>query len=194
MMMMYHYLIIESKKSIHNDESMIISLFSEFIDFTKKETDNHAIYLFYTQEVDISFSEVILNVMTDTLSDLRLYVSYAFESEHELYAHLDFIKNRLSSIPFYKHVFLDDKIILSESLHDIDDSLRKIILRKYALDQVILESIKTYLESNQNTSVACKKLYVHRNTLVQRLDKFNQTTGFDVRVFLDAYLIYHLLK
>lgn len=194
MMMMYRYLIIESKKSIKNDESMIISLFSEFIDFSKKETDNHAIYLFYSQEVDISFSDVILNIMSDTLSDLRLYVSYAFDSENELNAHLEFIKKRLLSIPFIKHVYLDDKIILSESLDAIDDQLRKFILRKYASDQAILQSIKTYLESNQNTSIASKKLYVHRNTLVQRLDKFNQTTGFDVRVFLDAYLIYHLLK
>jgi DNA-binding PucR family transcriptional regulator len=56
------------------------------------------------------------------------------------------------------------------------------------------ESIKIYLESNQNMSLAAKKLYVHRNTLIQRLDKFHQTTGFDVRVFSDAYLIYHLMK
>lgn len=191
---MYRYLIIESKKSIHNDESMIISLFSEFIDFNKKETDNHAIYLFYTQEVDISFSEVILNIMSDTLSDLRLYASYSFETEKELYENLEFIKKKLVAIPFFKHVFLDDKVILSESLHHIDENLRKFILRKYTFDQIILQSIKTYLESNQNTSVASKKLYIHRNTLVQRLDKFNQNTGFDVRVFLDAYLIYHLLK
>jgi len=191
---MYRYLIIESKKSIHNDESMIVSLFSEFIDFNKKETDHHAIYLFYTQEVDISFSEVILNIMSDTLSDLRLYASYGFETEQELYNHLEFTKNRLAMIPFIKHVFLDDKVIVKESLNTIDDHLRKFILKKYAYDQVILQSIKIYLESNQNTSVASKKLYIHRNTLVQRLDKFNQVTGFDVRVFLDAYLIYHLLK
>ncbi|MCF7929967.1 MAG: helix-turn-helix domain-containing protein [Acholeplasmataceae bacterium] len=191
---MYRYLIIESKKSIHNDESMIISLFSEFIDFNKKETDHHAIYLFYTQEVDISFSEVILNIMSDTLSDLRLYASYGFETEHELNVHLEFIKKRLATIPFIKHVFLDDKVIVSESLNTIDDNLRSFILKKYTHDQVILQSIKIYLESNQNTSVASKKLYVHRNTLVQRLDKFNQVTGFDVRIFLDAYLIYHLLK
>ena len=37
MIVMYRYLIIESKKDIKNDESMIVSLFSEFIDFTKKE-------------------------------------------------------------------------------------------------------------------------------------------------------------
>ncbi|MBU1094605.1 MAG: helix-turn-helix domain-containing protein [Firmicutes bacterium] len=191
---MYRYLIIESKKDITNDESMIISLFSEFIDFTKKETDNHAIHLFYTQEVDVSFSEVILNIMSDTLSDLRIYVSYRFDSEKELQEHLLLTKKKMSSIPFIKHVHLDDKTILRESLENIDDILRKHILRKYAADPIILQSIKVYLESNQNTSVASKKLYIHRNTLVQRLDKFNQVTGFDVRIFLDAYLVYHLLK
>ncbi|MBU1141085.1 MAG: helix-turn-helix domain-containing protein [Firmicutes bacterium] len=191
---MYRYLIIESKKDVRNDESMIISLFSEFIEFTKKETDNHAICLFYTHPTDVSFSEIILNIMTDTLSDLRIYTSYQFDSELEMLSHMAFIKGRLASIPFNKHVHLDDKVILRESLNTIDVVLKKQILRKYVTDLMMLESIKVYLESNQNTSVASKKLYIHRNTLLQRLDKFNQVTGFDVRVFLDAFLVYHLLK
>jgi DNA-binding PucR family transcriptional regulator len=190
---MYRYLIIESKKDIKNDESMIISLFSEFIDFTKKETGHNAIYLFYAHESDISLSDVILNIMSDTLSDLRLFSSFGFESEYDLKIHLEYIKLKLKSIPFNKHAYLDDKVILSESLHRIDDALRKHILKKYASDKMMMECIKVYLESNQNTSVAAKKLYIHRNTLLQRLDKFNQVTGFDLRLFLDAYLIYHLL-
>jgi carbohydrate diacid regulator len=43
-------------------------------------------------------------------------------------------------------------------------------------------------------SKASKHLYVHRNTLIQRLDKLHQVTGFDVRVFQDAYLIYQLIR
>ena len=42
-------------------------------------------------------------------------------------------------------------------------------------------------------SQASKNLYIHRNTLTQRLDKFLQITGFDARKFMDGLLIYHLL-
>jgi len=194
MIVMYRYLIIESKKDIKNDESMIVSLFSEFIDFTKKEKVQNAIYLFYAHETDISFLDVILNIMSDTLSDLRIFVSFGFDSERELNTHLEYVKTKVKPIPFNKYVYLDDKIIIKESLNNIDEAIRSHILHKYANDQVMLATIKVYLDSNQNTIAASKKLYIHRNTLLQRLDKFYQVTGFDLRVFLDAYLIYHLLK
>ncbi len=191
---MYRYLYIESKKDIRNNEAMIVSLFSEFIEFTKKDIDNHSITLFYNREIDISLYDIILNIMSDTLSDLRLYASFQFESQKEMKDHLEFLKKRLHLIPFTKYVYLDDKAILKEFIFSVDDELIKFTLRKYTNDQLMIQSVKTYLESNQNTSVASKKLYVHRNTLLQRLDKFMNVTGFDVRLFLDAYLIYHLLK
>ncbi len=192
--MMKRYLIIESKKDITNDESLIISLFSEFIEFTRKESDTKAIFLYYEHETELSFSDLILNIMSDTLSDLRIYVSHNFDSDQEVKMHQAFIQKKLISIPFYKYVFIDDKIIIKESIHEIDAELKHFIFRKYEKDHLILDSIKTYLESNQNTSRAAKNLYVHRNTLLQRIDKFYQVTGFDARLFMDAYLIYLLLK
>ncbi len=35
-------------------------------------------------------------------------------------------------------------------------------------------------------SVICRYLYIHRNTLVYRLDKLQKSTGLDLRVFEDA--------
>ena len=191
---MYRYLIIESKNEIKSDESVILSIFSEFINFDKIETGEKALYLYYQQETDVSFLDVILNMMSDTLTDLRIYVSYQYDNEAELNLHKDYIIKKLTLIPFNKHVYLDDKVVLKALLEKMDSEMRKFIFRKYLNDSIMQESIKTYLESNQNMSLAAKKLYVHRNTLIQRLDKFYQTTGFDVRLFSDAYLIYHLIK
>ncbi len=191
---MYRYLIIESKKEIKSDEPVIVSIFSEYINFDKIETDEKAIYLYYQQETDVSFLDVILNMMSDTLTDLRIYVSYQFDNEIDLDAHKKFIERKLQAIPFNKYVYLDDKVILKTLLDKVDQEIRRFIFRKYLNDSIMQESIKTYLESNQNMSLASKKMYVHRNTLIQRLDKFYQTTGFDVRLFNDAYLIYSLMK
>ncbi|MDO9628663.1 MAG: helix-turn-helix domain-containing protein [Acholeplasmataceae bacterium] len=191
---MYRYLIIESKKEIKSDEQMIVSIFSEFINFEKIESHEKAIYLYYRQETDVSFLDIILNMMSDTLSDLRIFVSYQFDHMKDLEEHMEFIKRKLQVISFNKYVYLDDKVLLKSLIHAVDNEMKKFIFRKYLTDSIMQESIKTYLESNQNMSLASKKLYVHRNTLIQRLDKFYQTTGFDVRLFSDAYLIYHLIK
>jgi len=188
------YLIIESKNEIKSDEQIIVSIFSEFINFDRIETEENAIHLYYQQETDVSFLDIILNMMSDTLSDLRIYVSFQYENQFDLNTHKDFILKKLQLIPFNKHVYLDDKVILKTLLDKVDQEMKRFIFRKYLNDSIMLESIKVYLESNQNMSLAAKKLYVHRNTLIQRLDKFHQTTGFDVRIFNDAYLIYHLMK
>ena len=56
------------------------------------------------------------------------------------------------------------------------------------------KTIITFLENNQNISLAAKELFLHRNTLTQRLDKFNRITSFDLKQFKDAYLIYTLIN
>jgi len=191
---MYKYLIIEYKKHEQQDDSMIISLFSEFVDFTHVKTTDHQIILFYEQNTDISFKDVILNVMSDTLSDLRLYASYHYATELERDQQLEFVRKQLKDIQFAQYFYLDDKVLLKHNLNHLTEELKKHILRKFTHDQMMLGSIKVYLESNQNSSLAAKNLYIHRNTLIQRLDKFKEVTGFDVRDFNDAFPIYHLIK
>jgi sugar diacid utilization regulator len=191
---LYRYLIIESKNEIKSDEQIIVSVFSEFINFESVETEEKAIYLYYQQETDVSFLDVILNMMSDTLTDLRIYESYQFDNQIDLKRHMEFMKKKLQIISFNKYVYLNDKVVLKALIDQNDQEIKKFIFRKYLNDSMMQESIKIYLESNQNMSLAAKKLYVHRNTLIQRLDKFYQTTGFDVRLFTDAYLIYHLMK
>jgi sugar diacid utilization regulator len=39
---------------------------------------------------------------------------------------------------------------------------------------------------------ASKELFIHRNTLMMRLEKFNDATGFDMKSFKDGFLMYHL--
>jgi hypothetical protein len=191
---MYKYLVIEYKKQEQLDDSMIVSLFSEFVEFTHVNIFDHQIILFYEQNTDISFKDVILNVMSDTLTDLRLYVSYHYATELERDQQLIFVKKLLKDIQFAQYFFIDDKILLKHNLTKINEELKRHILRKFTNDQMMLGSIKVYLESNQNSSLAAKNLYIHRNTLIQRLDKFKEITGFDVRDFNDAFPIYHLVK
>lgn len=56
------------------------------------------------------------------------------------------------------------------------------------LDQEIINTIDTFFECDLNGSETSRKLFVHRNTLVYRLDKVQKITGLDVRTFEDAVL------
>ena len=55
-----------------------------------------------------------------------------------------------------------------------------------ALDQETLFTIYKFFENNLNVSETARKLFVHRNTLVYRLEKIKKLTGLDLREFDDA--------
>ena len=54
------------------------------------------------------------------------------------------------------------------------------------LDEETLTTINTFLENNLNVSETSRQLYVHRNTLLYRLEKLEKYTGLDIRIFDDA--------
>ena len=55
-----------------------------------------------------------------------------------------------------------------------------------SLDHETLFTIQRFFENNLNVSETSRKLFVHRNTLVYRLEKIKKITGLDLREFEDA--------
>lgn len=53
-------------------------------------------------------------------------------------------------------------------------------------DEETLTTINKFFENSLNVSETSRQLFIHRNTLVYRLDKLQKATGLDLRVFEDA--------
>ena len=64
----------------------------------------------------------------------------------------------------------------------------------------MLNTIEEFISCDLNISEAAKNLYIHRNTLIYRLDKIAKDTGYDIRnfrqaaTFTIAFLIWKELK
>lgn len=58
-----------------------------------------------------------------------------------------------------------------------------------SLDEETLFTIQKFFENNLNVSETSRKLFVHRNTLVYRLDKIKKITGLDLREFDNAIVL-----
>lgn len=55
-------------------------------------------------------------------------------------------------------------------------------------DEETLITVNKFFENNLNVSETSRQLYIHRNTLVYRLDKLQKMTGLDLRNFDDAII------
>ena len=53
-------------------------------------------------------------------------------------------------------------------------------------DEETLSTINKFFENSLNVSETSRQLFIHRNTLVYRLDKIQKSTGLDLRIFEDA--------
>lgn len=58
--------------------------------------------------------------------------------------------------------------------------------RKLNLDEETLVTIQRFFENNLNISETARQLYIHRNTLVYRLERLQKIIGLDIRTFEDA--------
>lgn len=55
-----------------------------------------------------------------------------------------------------------------------------------SFDEEIVSTVYKFFENNLNVSETSRQLFIHRNTLVYRIEKLKAVTGLDVRVFDDA--------
>lgn len=53
-------------------------------------------------------------------------------------------------------------------------------------DEETINTVNTFFENSLNISETSRQLYVHRNTLVYRIEKLQKQTGLDIRIFDDA--------
>mgnify|MGYP002623826880 FL=1 len=92
-------------------------------------------------------------------------------------------------------VHLPWNIHLERLLNSIPDDQRIRFIEQAAsrtdllLEPEIVTTLETFFAMNCNVSDTAKKLFIHRNTLLYRLDKLKQDTGLDVRLFRDAVLV-----
>lgn len=67
-------------------------------------------------------------------------------------------------------------------------------------DEEIVTTVSKFFENNLNVSETSRQLFVHRNTLVYRVEKLQKSTGLDVRTFDDALtfkiamMVYNYMK
>lgn len=92
-----------------------------------------------------------------------------------------------------KHVIAYNSLGIGRLIYQLPVNLCKMFIQEIFgervpddLDEETLMTINKFFENNLNVSETSRQLFIHRNTLVYRIEKLQKSTGLDIRVFDDA--------
>jgi PucR C-terminal helix-turn-helix domain len=148
------------------------------------------------------FNDTPYEALKDTLStdfymDLSIYIGL-FQSDLALAKEIydreknDFlsVKGFLQPKAVYNIADLLPLMLLQTASPNTHKTLTGLLAEWMEEDKETVNTIKVFVECNMNISLAAKKLYIHRNSLQYRVDKFFDRTGIDVKQFKNALSVY----
>src|SRR5699024_4503873 len=150
-------------------------------------------------EEDISYDEMIEVFTTDFYLDVQFYIGPYLADLQKASGYFHWMEksfekinafsvkpvmNYINAVPYLLPTMKNDQDI---------QFLIQSILKETIEDEELLRTIQTFLECNSNVSLAAKKMYMHRNSLQYRIDKFIEKTTIDVKQFEGALSVYLIL-
>ena len=140
----------------------------------------------------IGIKDALLNNFTG-----RYYISYCQVENYEgLKKSFEECEYRLMLANKYKvseSVINEKKLILEGIIDSVSEEKKEKIYHIFnegfsKLDNEMIRTIEVFFRCGLNLSDAAKALYIHRNTLIYRLDKIEKYTAYDIRNFNSAVL------
>lgn len=154
------------------------------------------------EKKQISLSETELILMSETLENdfyvkIFFYIGKPYPFSENL--RLSFQKEK-EYFSFGQKYIVDAKVFSLERIFptylayhlpdELTQMLNQVISEVFHDDPEMFSTIKVFLENNLNASVTAKKLYIHRNTLQYRIDKFVEKTGIGLKDFYGAFTVF----
>lgn len=81
----------------------------------------------------------------------------------------------------------------SKKMNDFKKNIQHKDINKFFADNELVSTALSFFKFNLNISATSKNIFMHRNTLVYRLEKIHKLTGLDIKTFRDAMILNILL-
>lgn len=191
-MIKVQFLYIKTKESIENLIPILFEVLNESLEIDYYFNDQNSLTIIYSY-ANLEIKNTLTSLSIDLYLDILVYESLIYNDKESLDKNYKlFLK--INEVYKLKYQYYNNNLILSENYLNVTKDLKSLILSNYYLDKEMKRTIVGFLENDQNISKASKNLYLHRNTLSLRLSKFEEVTNFDIKKFIDGFLIYHLVK
>ncbi len=144
----------------------------------------------------VTYEQIIDVLMSDLYGKIYFYVGpFQDNVDHVRDYYFSMIKGAKTALQYStKSVMTYTEsvpfLLIDQLDADVKTNIAEFILQDFMNDKETLKMIETFVECNLNISETAKELYMHRNSLQYRLDRFQKKTGIDIRQFHEAMTVY----
>ncbi len=142
----------------------------------------------YDQIIDILMSDLYVKIsffvgpFQDNMDHINHHYQSLISSAQTVLSHSKkSVVTYVDAVPY---------LLIDQSDPELLTEITQTILQEYLNDDDTLKMIETFVHFNLNISETAKELYMHRNSLQYRLDRFYEKTGIDIRQFHQAMAVY----
>ena len=173
-------------------DNLFEDLFKEYLCYVKINN----IYIIVVNETNgLYFLDILKSIESDFLIPTIGFESEFYQVDSNLptyfqYDYHAFIKyNKTNNLLLNKTDLIKNQIF-SNIDNKLKEKLKSYVLKSLINDTEMLNVVKTYFETNLNTTLASKLCYMHRNTFINKIDKFIEITQFNIRNYQEALIVY----
>lgn len=176
--------VLDALKNIYNDTDAIVVGYEDTVILIGAFEDINEHVSSISETVNFSIYE-------------KCYISYSHIEDYEFLNHLyneNLYKIKLAKkYNLSQRIFGENSLLFEKIMDNLKDETKEKVLETFntgfsKLDEDMIKTVEVFFKFDLNLSEAAKGLYVHRNTLIYRLDKIEKYTGYDIRKFNDAAL------
>lgn len=125
-----------------------------------------------------------LSLLHQSYNEAKQMIQYDISHQKEIYFASDFYFDN------FIHRFINEK----EAYEFINHYLEPIITYDDTTDSYLLNTLTVYLENHQNLAVTSRELFIHRNTLLYRIEKIEKLLGYSLTLAESAFGLAFAIK
>lgn len=176
-----------------NNKSLC-DFFNDYFSLLGSIKDSYIIYALHGNMIyrEYNLKNLIDMIKLDFNENIEIFESNVFNDSNDF--EKLFKLNAKYNISQYMNVSKLAITMFNKAQKQEIEELKKIITKALIIDSDLMNIAKSMFKNNLNVSKTAKDVYMHRNTVINKLDVIKMRTGLNIQNFEDAFILYSFIN
>ena len=174
-------------KNDFEDNALVVDIFKSLLKPAKVNENNNYIAFYFNYEDDEDIIHTLNALEVELVKNIHAYISYD-RTEAKLDKEYDIAINIMEDLPV--GIYGLKEALLKAPKIDNKSKVLSFILENSGIS---VDFIREFALNDLNVSRASKTMFIHRNTMIYKINKLKANSNFDLTNFKDAYILYSLI-